>query len=86
MNRLNQKRINKGLNIWIRAPGCISHSVLTFIAYNSNRDKFKDYNNLLVWTTIILTFWNGIYFMEQVVSNHAIEDYKIKNQKKLDDI
>ena len=82
MNRLKQKKINKELNIWIRAPGCISHSVLTFIAYNSNRDEFKDYNKFFVWATIILTFWNGIYFMEQVVSNYAIEDYKNKESKK----
>jgi hypothetical protein len=86
MNRLNQKYINKKLNIWIRAPGCISHSVLTYIAYNSNRDKFKDYNKFLVWATIILTFWNGIYFMEQVVTNYAIEDYKNKELKKINDI
>ena len=30
----------------------------------------------LIWSTIILTFWNGIYFMEQVVSNYVIEKYK----------
>ena len=76
MNRIRQKKINKILNLWIRAPGCISHSVLTLIAYNSNIEQPNNYNKYLIWSTIILTFWNGIYFMEQVVSNYAIENYK----------
>lgn len=76
MKRLTQKKVNNALNLWIRAPGCISHSALTLVAYNSHSELFVDYQRYLVWCTIILTFWNGIYFMNQVVSNYAVEHYK----------
>ena len=33
MERLTQKRINNSLNLWIRAPGCISHSTLSFAVH-----------------------------------------------------
>ena len=76
MKRLTQKKVNNALNLWMRAPGCISHSALTLVAYNSHCELFSYYQKYLVWCTIILTFWNGIYFMNQVVSNYAVEHYK----------
>jgi len=77
MKKLTQKRINNFLNLWIRAPGCIAHSTLTLSVYNSHYDMFdENYQRYLVGCTILLTFWNGIYFMEQVVSNYAVEKYK----------
>ena len=76
MKRFTQKKVNNALNLWMRAPGCISHSALTLVAYNSHSELFVDYQKYLVWCTIILTFWNGIYFMNQVVSNYAVEHYK----------
>ena len=89
MKRLTQKKVNNALNLWVRAPGCISHSVLTLTMYNSHNHLFIGYKKYLVLCTIILTFWNGIYFMEQVVSNYAIEKYKsswmFKNKDKEND-
>lgn len=76
MQRLTQKKVNNYLNLWIRAPGCIAHSALTLTLYNSNYEMFGGYQRYLVWCAILLTFWNGIYFMEQVVSNYAVEKYK----------
>jgi len=76
LKKLTQKKINNNLNLWIRAPGCISHSVLTVICYNNNYILFLGYKKYLVFCTALLTFWNGIYFMEQVVSNYSIQKYK----------
>tara|TARA_B110000967_G_C18891835_1_gene567922 strand:+ start:3064 stop:3759 length:696 start_codon:yes stop_codon:yes gene_type:complete len=81
MNNLTQKRINNILNLWIRAPGCISHSALTLVAYNMNKELFTENQKYMVWCTMILTFWNGIYFMEQVVTNYAVEQYKDQQNK-----
>ena len=81
MNKITQKRINNFLNLWIRAPGCISHSVLTLIAYNMNTESFTQNQKFMVLCTMILTFWNGIYFMEQVVTNYAVEQYKDQQNK-----
>ena len=77
MERLTQKRINKSLNLWIRAPGCISHSALSLVVYN-NHNELIEYEKYLILFAIFLTFWNGIYFMEQVVSNYAVQKYKSK--------
>ena len=76
MKRLTQKKINKWLNLWIRVPGCVSHSVLSVIIYYNYSQNFTNIEQYLILCTIILTFWNGIYFMEQVVTNYALENYK----------
>lgn len=76
LKKLTQKKINNNLNLWIRAPGCISHSVLTVICYNNNYLLFLGYKRYFVFCTAFLTFWNGIYFMEQVTTNYAIQKYK----------
>ena len=76
MRKLTQKKINSFLNLYVRCPGCVSHSVITFIVYNQNYENISDHEKYLIWCTAILTFWNGIYFMEQVVSNYAVEHYK----------
>ena len=76
MKRLTQKKINKWLNLWIRVPGCVSHSVLSLVIYYNYKQNFTSIEQYLILCTIILTFWNGIYFMEQVVTNYALENYK----------
>lgn len=77
IHRFTQKKINYYLNLWIRAPGCISHSALTIIlAY---RNKKIIYEFILIMCTAFLTFWNGMYFMDQVVRNYEVNRRKLKN-------
>ena len=83
IEKLTQKRINTSLNLWIRAPGCISQSALTFVVYNSHYELIVGYQKYLILCAIFLTFWNGIYFMEQVVSNYAVQKYKSEENLKL---
>lgn len=74
IDRMTEKKINRYLNIWIRCPGCIIHSYIAFLFIFKLElviDKF------FVFITIILTYWNGVYFMDQIVGNYYIE--KIKN-------
>ncbi len=71
ISRSIQKRINLYLNLWLRAPGCISHFVLCILVM----DSFDVFEKLFIRLTITLIFWNGIYFMNQVVQNYAIERY-----------
>lgn len=79
INALTEKKINNYINLWIRAPGCITHATLTMIGYNMLKNTI-----LVTWVnlisclfTAILIFWNGIYFMNQVVVNYN----SVKNQK-----
>ena len=81
INKITEKRINKQLNLWIRCPGCISNSIMLFIySYMTFRINIMDYFTYIISLFISFSmFWNGVYFMEQVVSNYAIVTYKDKN-------
>ena len=67
MLREREKRINTWMNVWIRSPGCVAQATLSVVALYMNT------NNLLVgqWyaglLAGILNYWNGQYFMQQVV-------------------
>jgi len=72
LDALSEKKVNALINLWIRAPGCISHSVLTLLVYNLYKDTqlsgyFEQFGYIL---TALITFWNGIYFMNKVVTSY----------------
>lgn len=81
IDRMTEKKVNKHLNLWIRAPGCISHTVLTIIAYMKYKDSLFNgrYDFIAMMITAVLVYWNGVYFMEQVVSDYKKNE--IKNKK-----
>ncbi len=62
-----EKRINAWLNVWIRSPGCVAQATLSILALYMNAE------NLLIgqWyaglVAGLLNYWNGQYFMEQIV-------------------
>lgn len=67
-----EKQINNYINLWIRCPGCISHSVLTLLVYNVYKQTvLSGYSHEIGYLfTSIITYWNGIYFMNKVVVNY----------------
>ena len=71
LNRKKEKLINSYLNVWIRSPGCISHAFLTFIFVFLTTQKYSMdwFCGIIVG---LLTFWNGQYFMRQVVENNIL--------------
>jgi hypothetical protein len=71
LDKQYEKEINAWLNTWIRSPGCISHTVLT-LAYSSIVTPIYSTNWWLSIVVAGLTFWNGQYFMRQIVENNAI--------------
>jgi len=74
MDRSIEKRVNTFLNVWIRSPGCVAVAALGIVHLFSNNSNS---NTLAFAVSGLLTFWNGQYFMEQVVDNYArlkIED------------
>lgn len=76
VKKITQKRINNSLNLWIRCPGCISHAVLTYTAIQHvDKSVFNDFQTLISHITCVLVFWNGIYFMELVVADYAVQKY-----------
>ena len=72
LDYLSEKKVNNYINLWIRSPGCISHSVLTLLVYNLYKETllsgyFEQFGYIL---TALITYWNGIYFMNKVVISY----------------
>ena len=71
-----EKRINYYLNLWIRGPGCIASSTLLAKYFINNYHNQSLSDNLSAMAITGIVFWNGIYFMDLVLS-----DYYRKYQK-----
>lgn len=65
LHRNTEKKANHALNVWIRSPGCASHAALV-CAYLSMHETSILFM-LGALTTAFLNYWNGQYFMQQVV-------------------
>ena len=61
-----EKRINRQLHLWIRGPGCVAHGAFTAALALSDPNP-----NWLGLVPAALMYWNGQYFLNQVVSNYA---------------
>lgn len=70
LTRERQKQINKHLNIWVRQPGCIATCVLIIIGLY-NFTEYETYQKVVGFLICLVVYWNGNYFMEQVVSDFA---------------
>jgi hypothetical protein len=79
IDKLTEKEINSNLNLWIRAPGCIAHSVLGILCTRHKylTEDIPQFSVFLSFLGIMLTYWNGIYFMNQVVRNYVITKHKL---------
>jgi hypothetical protein len=68
VNRHTEKRINAFLNVWIRSPGCMAMAALS-IACNLSQPS-------VYWITLLpslLNYWNGQYFMQQVLTDSVMK-------------
>jgi hypothetical protein len=74
LNRQTEKNINTQLNVWCRSPGCVSHAILT-VAFASIYGVWYSLDWCAAMLAAALTFWNGQYFMRQVVENYAIQSH-----------
>ena len=73
LRRATEKRINRFVNVWLRAPGCVAHAALTGAMTLSLQNMYATPNLVGGLLTAALTGWNGLYFMEQSVASHAVE-------------
>jgi hypothetical protein len=83
--------------LWIRAPGCVFHSILTWVAYVQTFKRAElglDVQRPLlplimvgpaIWVVILTFYWNGLFFLERVIASHtkhALKDAAAKDSKK----
>ena len=75
LDRDVEKRVNARLNVWVRAPGCIANAVYTAAYLSLQPALYGAINYELFFygacATAALNFWNGLYFMQQVVVDAA---------------
>ncbi len=74
VDRLTEKQINGALNVWIRSPGCASHAAFTVAYIISNSGP------QIALLAPTLTYWNGQYFMRQIVEDTA-EQLRVKHKE-----
>lgn len=68
ITRAMEKRVNKPVHIWLRGPGCTA--VATLIASSAwSTAGVSPWHRLAATAVAALTFWNGQYFMEQMVTS-----------------
>ena len=72
LGRITEKRINNFLNVWIRSPGCIAQATLT-VAYMCEAASITGWRFVAAIIPAVLNYWNGQYFMNQVVRDLAIQ-------------
>jgi hypothetical protein len=65
LERDTEKYINTYLQTWIRSPGCVSHATYT-LAFLSTH-AFSRLEQIGILIVAGLNYWNGQYFMEQVL-------------------
>jgi len=63
-----QKQVNSQLAVWIRSPGCVSMATYTIAQLSLYPDPSAVYIAAVIVESA-LNYWNGQYFMQQVVYN-----------------
>ena len=69
VTRYQEKYINSLLNLWIRCPGCITTGVFLLLMTQFQETK-NDYDIYVAYAVIAALYWNGIYFMNDVLKNY----------------
>lgn len=71
-----EKSVNRWLNVWIRSPGCAAHAALTTVYLVGSNDP--DILNMIIGLLpAALMYWNGQYFMQQVVADEERERIRV---------
>jgi hypothetical protein len=79
IDKETQKRVNSRLAIWIRSPGCISLATFA-LAHISVHPEASIMFVLGCYVVAFLNYWNGQYFMAQVVYDAGKNQvFEVKN-------
>ena len=69
IEKQTEKRVNRLLNIWVRCPGCVMTT--GFILMNIT-NAMSIQQKIASFAMAGCVYWNGIYFMDQVVRDYAV--------------
>ena len=74
-----EKSCNRMLNMWVRLPGIVSFVPFAFVCYQEGRASV--HGGLMIAQSLLNCF-NGIYFADRVVANHAVFAERSKTEAK----
>ena len=70
IERLEEKRWNARINVWLRSPGLLTCAVFMYLAIMHDEEESAcTKNRLETALTAALVFLNGQYYMQVVVGN-----------------
>lgn len=75
LSKLQEKRISKHINLWLRAPGCVVVAYISLLYSIHNFSIFGYPYPLERIVSLFLCFavlWNGMYFCSTIVVSEAI--------------
>jgi len=72
-----EKRVNTFMNVWIRSPGCMATATL-IVAQVLSIPDITPTQRFFALLPGILVYWNGQYFMEQVVTDYIINEATVR--------
>lgn len=79
MDKITEKRWNKILNIWVRAPGCVASAAIVWINWMGGQTSHIP--SIIKIMTIMLTVGNGQYYSKRVVASWAIHENNLKKSR-----
>ncbi|KAJ1620229.1 hypothetical protein T492DRAFT_1150349 [Pavlovales sp. CCMP2436] len=83
MKPLDEKRHNTVINVWVRAPFLVCTGTLVFLqGHMQTTDHIPTYVRFIRYFLMFLACWNALFFMERVVGNFHVCEYKEKLEKK----
>lgn len=74
---LTEKNVNASVNVWLRAPALIMIASFSYIQCFMQPEVPRWLLGIRLFL-IILGIWNGLFFMERVVGNAHVNNYKAK--------
>ena len=76
MKPLEEKRINTVLNVWCRCPFLVCTVCLTYVQLHIHQPPVHIV--AIRCFCMAINWWNGLYFMERVVSNYYVTHHKLR--------
>ena len=76
MLKNTEKKINSKINLWVRCPGCIMNVALCITNVVTNYNIMTNIELFGSYVIMGTVYWNGIYFMNQVVTDNILNENK----------
>lgn len=84
MDPLSEKRWNSAVNVWVREPALVVVATLGWLQLHVQKDDELQHWGVGAVRVLLMALaaWNGLFFMERVVGNYHVCEYKAKLEKK----